>query len=396
MAGADERKQTPTGRSREPDLRHHYRYRLPEVDPDDIDFRVRVLRRGGAKPLTVQPETLSWEEPDNGLIGSIGLRRPDPDDAGSLPLGRGHRPEVSVRWGGTWYKLWTLRMGVGTPDPQLGAVTFELTDEFAMAGMTRRDWRYRKDKGHPKGWIGHEAARDVCRKAGIRIGSLTRTKVRITNLKKLNAHPLTVLVSIYEKERRKTGRRFIIRFRDGKLDIVPYRRNRVLWVFRHPSDVTVTLKGSTEPVTALTGKARIGKGKNARKVRHTEAHPDVVKRFGYKHKTKDYGSLVSASALQDEVKRDYADAVRVKREASFIVPIVPFLRRGDACQLLLPSEGFEGERSFCFITDVKHDAKTRRTTLTVTETDPFRQYQEELDKFRRDLARQRRKGRTGG
>lgn len=396
MAGRSEGKRTRTGRSRQPDLRRYYRHKLPAYNPGRFDIRLSLVR-GNAPTLNINPVTEALEWADSGAVlqGTISLRRPDSEKPRSLPVGRGHRIRVRIRWAGDWFKLWEMRCLAPQVDLS-GAISVELVDEMDMARRSERDRLYRKDKGHPRGWSADEVTRHAARRDGIRLGRVAKGKVRIKRLRRRRASFLDIVRAAYQEETERTGRRFVFRYRDGLFEAVPYQRNRVSFVFgKDIVSGSVTREGSAKPITALTGVGRVGRGKGGRKIRFTQTNRDVVRRFGYAHRTRNFGKVDSMDQLRAKTKRAYAKGLRVRKTASLTVPFTPFIRRGDAVMLDLPREGFRGDDSFVFATEVRHVIRgaDRVTELEVTEVDPFKKYVERREREQRARKRRERKRR---
>lgn len=389
---------TAASKARQPDLRRYYAHRLPEFDPADFAMELTLIRGSApALALNAVTESVDWQDTSgtSAMTGSLSLRRPLPQDANSLPIGRGQRVRMKIKWGGSWYKLWDMRTESPSVDLS-GTVSVDILDEMDMARRSQRDRLYRKDKAHPKGWTADQVVRHAAKVDGIKLGKLAKGKHHMKRLKRNDASFLDIARSAYQEETDETGRRFVMRFRDGRFEVVPYTRNAV--TFRFGANIiqgSVSREGTAKPVTAITGTARLGKGKSAKKIRFTLADKRVTKRFGYYHREKDYGHVTSLAALKTKVHRAYAESLRVTRKASFTVPFTPFLRRGDAVMLDLPSEGYAGANAFAFITDVEHRiaAGTRQTTITVDDVDPIHYYKEQREKVLREKARQKRKSR---
>lgn len=386
---------TAASKARQPDLRRYYAHRLPEFDPADFAMELTLLR-GTAPPLDLNPVTdsVDWADASgtSAMTGSLSLRRPVPDDPSSLPVGRGQRVRLKIKWGGSWYKLWDMRTESPSVDLS-GEVAVDILDEMDMARRSQRDRLYRKDKAHLRGWTADQVVRHAARVDGIKLGKVAKGTKHITRLKRNDASFLDVARSAYQEESDEVGRRFVMRFRDGRFEVVPYQRNAVTFVFgANIIQGSVSREGTSKPVTAITGTARVGKGKGAQKIHFTLADKRVTKRFGYYHRERDYGRVTSAAALRTKVRRAYAESLRVSRKAQFTVPFTPFLRRGDAVMIDLPAEGYAGEDAFAFVTDVSHSiaAGSRQTTVSVDDVDVFFHQQEQREKILRDKKRKER------
>lgn len=396
-AGRLERRAMAEARQKRPDLQRFYGRDLEPVRPGAFEFRLRLLR-GGAAPLDLTPvtEAFFWEDAEAVLTGGLELRRPDPEDASSIPIGVGHRVSCDVRWQGSWYRLWQMRVQPHSVDVGEGSLTVDLRDDLVLLGRERRDWSFRKTKTRKRGWFCHEIAMEVAKREGLKVGVIAKGKYRLDRLVRKNASGLDVLRAAYGHERRKSGRRFVIRMRNGLLDVIALQRNLILYEFKEQVEAAqVAQERAIRPVTVLEGRGRVGRGKGARRVRHTEARRAVIDRFGRTVEKKDYGRVDSLADLRDKVLRDYAKKLRVKRTASLTVPGVPFLRRGDSCRWVTKEEGWYGsttelrDRSFVYVRQVRHSVTGGEytTSMEVVQEDPYVKDAARQDREARERAR---------
>jgi Arc/MetJ family transcription regulator len=213
------------------------------------------------------------------------------------------------------------------------------------------------------------------------------------------ASGLKVIIAAYQYETEKTGRIFVIRMRNGRLEVLPYQRNSVLYVLADQIRTSLTTKKpySPKPASVLTGIARLGKGKHAKRIRHTEYRAAVVRRIGKIHREKNYGRVTSRHELREQVRRDLAKMLRYELAATVQHQGIPFIRRGDGIKLDLAGEGFHGAKSFVYVTAARHQVQVASYTseFDVTTVDPFRKDQKRLEKEARERARQKRKRRRG-
>lgn len=396
-SGRQQRKQTRVARSRVPALDRFYRFALPPIVPGDFEFELVLLRPGLPDlPLQDYCESFEWDESSSEMTGNLQLRRPDPARPVSLPVQRSHRVRCRARWAGAWYVLWTMRCE--PPESNLEedvAVTVNLRDDMDLIKRTRRDWSFRQTKHRRFGYYPHEIVRLVCKRAGIKVGHIARGRHRVPSLHLTNASPLDVFKQAYKHEKLKTGQSFVIRIRDGKLEIVELRRNAIVYVLQEQiiSALVTQQPASETPATVLTGRGRIGSGKDARKVAFTAYDRAVVRRFGYVHHTKQYGRVQSASDLRGRVKRDLARMLRVNRTATVQHPGIPFLRRGEGAKLNLPFEGFAGRQAFVYATTATHtvQAGTFRSTWDFTTADPYTRLKAQAEREQRAQKRRERR-----
>jgi hypothetical protein len=344
-------------------------------------------------------ESVDWADEGAMLTGTAQLRRPVPNDPSSLPIGRGHQLRCRVRYRDhvEWWELWRMRCSIPEVDYESGVVTVELTDDMNLLRGHIREWNFRKTKRRKNGWRAHAVAIDVCNTVGVRVGQLVQGTEWVTKIKgRMSA--LDVIRKAYEVEHKETKRRYIVRMHDGRLNVVQYRRNRILYSV---GDIIVSAllrrEGKAQPTTVITGKAKVGKGSDAKKIEHTEFRRAVVQRFGYVHREKSYGKLDSKADLIKAIRRDLAEELEIRKSAEGIsFPGIPFIRRGDACELDIPREGYRDEQAIVFVSRVAHSvtAQGYTTEIDVIADDAYAEYREELEATLRKKRRRERKRRT--
>jgi hypothetical protein len=382
--GRKERANSPTGKLRAPNLGSIYTKALRDVDAGDFDFRVVLVRPEKAKDdgrlviLDRATTSVEWTDESAVLAGGLTLHRPNPLKPSSLPVKERHRVRLLVQWGGTWYRLWEMRVE-SEPEPtgSSGDLRVELSDDLASLRQNVRDWEFKKGKNRPKGWPPEAITKNVCNKEGVRMGKIAKGAARIKKLKK-TCSGLEVIMRAYAAERQKSDRAFVIRLRNGRLEVVPVSRHRVLYEIRgveldYSTETSSPKKG--RPTTVIEAKGRVGKKKVEAKV----FRRSILKRFGLSTAEKSYGKVDSKQELREKAMRDLAEQIRVTRRATLTIPGIPFMERGDTVRWLTEETGWSGpsfgtqDRSYGYITGVTHAATPASFTSTVTlsQTDPF-------------------------
>jgi hypothetical protein len=298
-----------------------------------------------------------------------------------------------------------MRVSEAVIDPITGIYSVDLTDDLILLTRNRRDWTYRKTKKRKRGWYLHEIVHDVARREGVRLGRVARGRKRIDKLVKKNASALEVLREACAKEQEAHGIRFVIRMNNGRLDIIPYERNRILYQFDFGEEESSDLqqKQADRPVTVIEAKGHIGKGHAAKKVRATVQDRYVIRRFGRVVDERSYGKVASRAELVKKAKRDLAKGIKTTRTGTLTHRGIPFIRRGVGIRWVTREPGWYGraehslDRSFLFTNAVTHTIAGPDYTMEVgvVQEDPFHADQERRDKERRRKARARRKKRRG-
>lgn len=394
--GREQRRQSKTAKARTPNLAHFYRYKLPPIRPGDFLFELTLLRaRRPSLKLDTMLESFTWDESASELTGNLQLHRERPGQPASLPIARGQQVRCRVRWAGAWYVLWTMR--TKAPEVQLdtNTVSVDLADDMNPLRRAKRDWSFRKTKRRPHGYFAHEVARIACRRAGLRARAVARGRFRVPGFTMKGRSALEPIKHAYAYERSKTGTQFVIRIRDGELEVVPLRRNAMVYVLGGEiiSALLSQEPASETPATVLTGRGRVGSGHKARKVSYTDYDRKVVQQLGYSHREHDYGRVDSHSDLRSKVQRDLAKQLKVTRNAQVTASGIPFIRRGDGAELALPGEGYKGKNAFVFATTAAHTVQgsSYQSTWDFTSTDPFIALREEAAAAQRKRKREERK-----
>ncbi|MCA1571260.1 MAG: hypothetical protein LC798_13255 [Chloroflexi bacterium] len=391
------------GRVKSPNLGAFYASEIADIRPGYYEFSFDLLR-SPRMSLDRFIESCEWTDESAVLEGSMTLRRPDPNDPQSLPFEHGYPVRCRVRAVGKtqWRELWRMRTGIPSTTVETGTVEVELKDDLDALRRNQRDWTFRRTKRRKRGYYAHEIAREVARREGVRLGRVAKGTKRMRKLVKKDATALDVLRAAYEHERKATGRRFVIRMTAGRLEIVPFQRNPILYVFgAQMQSALVSKTGPARPVTVLEAKGRIGKGKDAEKVKHTEVRRDLIRRFGYLHKEKNFGRVSSKADLRRQARREMAEDIRLKPSVEFDHAGVPYIRRGEGIYVHLASEGFSGEdeqsrkRAFVYIRSISHrvDSSGYSMSIGAGVDDPYLKDRKQREREEREKTRRKRKRR---
>lgn len=387
-----------------PDLRKFYRGNISQLRPGDFEFTLDLLRGRGLKTINLDDitEQFGWADTEAVLTGDVSLRRPDPK---KFPVANGHTIRCRVRWpGGRWYEVWQMRVQPDIEVDPAGTATVNLKDDLDLLARGKRKRKYRKTKKRGRGWRCDEIVRDACRKDRVRIGRLAKGTKRLNKLE-VDGTLLELIKQAYVKEKEHSGRKFIIRMRNGRLEVVPYKRNRLLYVVEDQLETALLhQEQKANPVTVIEARGKVG----GKKVKLTVANRAIVRRFGRVTKEQDFGKVESRTELKKLAMRELASNVRVTRTADLSIPGIPFIRRGEGIRWINKEPGWHGsigsvpkpefigskDRTFVFVTTISHRvASTYTTDLSIAQEDPFVKDRNARDKERREKARAKRKKR---
>jgi hypothetical protein len=222
------------------------------------------------------------------------------------------------------------------------------------------------------------------------MGKIAKGAARIKKLKK-TCSGLEIIMRAYAAERQKSDRAFVIRLRNGRLEVVPVKRHRVLYEIRGVEIDYSTETGSPKkkrPTTVIEAKGRVDKKKVEVKVFRRA----ILKRLGLSRAERSYGKVDSKQELREKAMRDLAEEIRVKRTANLTIPGIPFIERGDTVRWITEEPGWSGpsfgtqDRSYAYVTGVTHAATPASFTssMNLSQVDPFLKTGSSASKSERD------------
>jgi hypothetical protein len=331
------------------------------------------------------------------LTGSLSWRRPD-HDPNAIPVRLGNIIRLEMEWRDDLFQLWEMRVDEEpSVDLMAGEVSAVLADDLIALSRNIRDWNMRKKKGKKGGKLtAVEVTKKVCRREGVKIGRLSKATKNLGDIDEKNKSGLDVIKQAWEEEGKRTGREYVIKFRDGKLDVLPFERSKVLYIIRGIL-TSATLEASrknTRPTTVIEATGRDGK----RKITQTVFREAIVRRFGRSTEEKDYGRVSGPGELREKAMRDLAKAMKVTRTAELTIPGVPFMERGTTIRWDSDEPGWHGDskdsrdRRYCFVTSASHTVSgaSYYTSLSVDQKDPYLADERRESKDKRDEKNKKR------
>jgi hypothetical protein len=363
--------------------------------PDIWKTRVRLLARGQGQTIDISSlvDNLTWQDQSSddlanintqaAMTGSITLHKPPLRQYSKLaPLlypgesltarvvkfggeersGFGALGVViicQVGYGNQFTNVWAMRVGpgydTGTADTVTlsdGTWSLNLTDDLWTLAQSVADFKYTAGKTSRKqGWRCDQIAHDVCQRYRIPVRTLSQGTAyfSMTTSDTSLTSPVHVITAAYGEETKRTGRTFIVRwgapdarFPLGALEVIPMRRNRVLYKFREQLlDATLTRSQAPGFATVIEARGTMkGHGGKTRKVTVTTTNNAAIKRFGFIRKTVNFGNVSSSLELSILAKRALAQRLTPIRTAELNHPGIATIRRGDAIHIDIPEEGY--------------------------------------------------------
>lgn len=409
--GREQKANSQRGKLQAPDLSAFYGGATMTIEPGLYEFQVLLVRPEEPAParylkLDRANVGLEWTEGEGStMTGTLTLRRVSPTKVATVPVLRGHRIRLQLRWGGRWGVLWDMQV-TEPPETDVGSgtLTCSLADPLSALQLNEKEWEFKKDKQHPDGWTADQITRFVCKDQKVRIGTLAQGKVKIKKLKLKKGSGLEAIRRAYAREKRKTGRRFVIRMRNGRLDVVPFGRPGKAFVVNgiEKNASTTATAPSLHPTTVIKAKGHIRSGGKNRKVEETVVAGSAAARFGRSEKEVDYGKVDSRSELREEAQRDLSEGLELERGATLTIPGIPFIEKGSQIVWRTNEPGWHGkvadtdrDRAYAWTTTVAHSLQpaSYETTFTLSQDDLYLADRERRDNERRDKAKKERDGR---
>ena len=409
--------------------------KIEHVSLEGTDFRTTLIRTGERrasrryKDITGITQSISGEDSSVVTTASITTVRPKDGNLEDFRVKDGNKIKLEVRWGGAWREVWTMRVWIPSEDVGEGYGTFTLYSDAKIAQMTTDDFEYSKEKKgkHNKGWKCHEITRDAFQQCRVPVGFLAKGEKDIEKLSKDDTSPLSVAAEAYKQEREYTGHHFILQWKHDKLHITRLRRQKLLYQLQKQIlQATVTRDRGSKFFTAIRlvgsyddwGKDGDGNDKNRGNKKKdfdiTIVHRQAARRYGYivkKHNLEN--GAVSPEMVRNIGRRILARSIRkhTQNTISLSHKYIPFLRRGDAVEIKLPSYGFVpkprptppfdgGSYDIVFITSLSYSIDSTGGTMDLEFdiADPVAEAAQDArdaaDKRKRDKKREDRKAKN--
>jgi hypothetical protein len=396
MAARQNRKASGAGRNRSDKPRDYWKKDAPPIELDRFVFR-GTLRRGDQpkreRVLDIGPllTSLSWEDTGPLMNGTAEMMQLDTE---RFSIKTGH--QLKIEWakhrGADWAVLWQMRVQT-VDETSDGTVSLELIDELSWLDKSRDDFQYKKGKGKSKhsrrkGWLAHVIARDICRRYGVKVGKLAKGKHRIENLTEENISPVAAITKAYDLDRAETGRKFIVRMRYGKLEVLTLKRSRYLLLVGPHLIEAAYSRGIKEDLTTrfrVSTEVKRGHRKQKKIEVLVRSKRKVMRRFGLIHKPLTLDDPVKTKAqARNRAKRKLGQSQKPVRELSVSMPGVPSVGQGQAIRVKLEDMGLN---ELVYVTSASHMVSAGEYTmdLEVSFTDPFTD--PEGEKIRKEICK---------
>ena len=373
------KKNSAKGRVRSDAPRDYWHGRKHLLNLGLQEFRVTVLR---AKQQTLHlddlVEGISWTEPADSAITTGEVRYRKPATGSELHIRPGDQVRVDYSaWGQKqWKKLWTMRAYEPSATLADGTRSISLANDLLLLSRSIDDFNYSKSKTRPHGWTISQAVKHVCRRFGLRIGRIPTMRHRVKKKSWLDTSPLRVINDLMLMQRNYTGRRYVLRFQNGKLNILPLKRSLDLMILG-PTLIDASLQQSFHEAfaTALTvrsvAQTQAGPSASPSRARRTTARKinvkirsrTAMKRYGYVHRIVYAHGATSTAEARRLGLRYLAKIARMKKEMTLNHVGIPTLHKGDALRLQLPELGL---KQVVYVSEITHTVSAGDYTMDVT------------------------------
>ena len=347
-----------------------------------------VMPRGLARRwnITKLVESCTWEDVEAVMTGSLALRWPD-DRKLKIEENDEIRCLMARRPGGDYKEVWSMRVVEPTYDLAEGAFSCTLENDLATLRKSKDDFRYvQGEHKHKEGWKAHQITEDILQRYRIP-AKIAKTRHVNKKVEKRNTSPLEVINEVYKTEREHTGRRFVIKFKNGKLVIRPLRRNKYLSLMkRQIIAATYSQSRGKDFATVLTvrGSGDDKKEDDKRKKKGIKLKVRArrrIKRFGYIHQFENGKNLDSNREARKFGRRKLARRAKLKNNISVSHIGIPFIERGDAVRVDLSKVPHFSKPRIVFVVEAHHSIALGEYTmeLILNEDDLYRDQKKERE-----------------
>jgi hypothetical protein len=325
-----------------PDLTKLYRWDARDLPVLEQEFRLSMKRPGKPwQPIDGIVDSVEWryEQGDPVLHGSVTFSHGF--DRKRFIVREGATLKLEVLWFGRWHEVFQMVMR-HPQDSLSGNLSFDLDEPLYVLQESLDSFHYSRTKhgGHPHGWKCHEIARDIARRYHMRIGKIARGSRWIHALSDTDVSPLAELQRAYALEKAATGHRFVIRWAQGAFNVLPMRRNPLLYVLE-PLIIDATLGYADlgdNFATALTSRVTFkGKGRKHHKETIQVYSRAAVNRYGWIHRNFNITNARSVAEAREKARRHLNKVEARQRTVTGLThPGIALIRRGDALEMQAP------------------------------------------------------------
>lgn len=367
-------------------LSRYHKHAAP-LNPD-VEFRYTLLRperkQKSMRKVPLENVTdCSWDDADSVLTGSITLQMEE-RERDKAPVVDGNVIKCEVRWNNKWKEVWRMRITVPSAQVSDDTLTLTLADDLDLVQRSKGDFKFTKEKegSHKNGWFAHEILEQVAKDYNFKLGRVDKATYEINDLTMQDVSALDPIIKAYKLERENTGKRYVMRWVNGRLNVLKLRRQELLYSLREQIvDAVVEHDRGAGFCTALIVRGNLeGQDSNKKEaIEVTVEHKQAIEQYGYIIRSVNIDSEVkSKEELRERGKRMLANRIRRKTDdrVSLTHVGIPFIRRGDAVRINLPEYGFKDKRrpvrtykgghySILFVASISHSVSNGDYTMSM-------------------------------
>ena len=325
-----------------------------------ISYSLVLLRPDGQK-LDLQPVTrsLSWEENDGELAVRLEAELQNQQLAGGKWLHQktplGGQVVLFAEWGEGWKEIFrgTIFAWHHITDP-LGHFTITAYDQLIYLTKSRDDRYYKA------GMAAKAIIQDIAKVWGIPLGTIQGPDVVLAKQVFRGDTLADMIFSVLEQAKRRGAGKWIVRSKQGKIDIIRPGQNSPVCYFT--ADTNVESVEERQDIEELVTRVKIigaeDKGGKAPVVAQLNGKTEfgVLQEIVYQRQ---YDNLAAAkSAAQDILK----ERGQPKKQRKVRVPDLPFLRKGDKVKITAGTLN-----GYYIVSSVAHYANNRIMIMEVED-----------------------------
>lgn len=330
------------------------------IDVAKISYSLVLLRPDGQR-LDMQPfiRSLSWEENDGELAVRLEAKLQNQQLAGGkwlhqlVPLGG--QVFLYANWGSGQQEIfrgtvfaWDYRI-----DP-LGYFTITAYDQLIYLTKSKDDRFYKA------GQSAKTIIQDIAKAWGIPLGTVQGPDVALAKQVFRGDTLADMIYSVLNEAKKKGGGKWIVRSKQGKIDVIRPGQNSPVYLFA--ADTNVESIEDRQDIEDLVTRAKIIGAEDIEGKAPVVAQLDGKTEFGVLQEIvyqRQYDNLAAAKSAAEDILKERGQPRRIRK---VIAPDLPFLRRGDKVKVEAGTL-----MGYYIVSGVVHDATNRIMVMEVED-----------------------------
>jgi len=330
------------------------------IDVAKISYSLVLLRPDGQK-LDLQPVTrsLSWEENDGELAVRLEAELQNQQLAGGkwlhqlIPLGG--QIFLYADWGSGQQEIFrgTIFVWDYQTDP-LGHFSITAYDQLIYL-MKSKDDRFYKAGQTAKAII-----QDIAKAWGMPLGTVQGPDVALAKQVFRGDTLADMIYSVLNEAKKKGGGKWIVRSKQGKIDVIKPGQNSPVYLFT--ADTNVESIEDQQDIEDLVTRVKIIGAEDSEGKAPVVAQLDGRTEFGTLQEVvyqRQYDNLTAAKSAAQDILNERGQPKKQRRIQSVDLP---FLRKGDKVKVVAGTLN-----GYYIVSSVAHDASNRTMTMEVED-----------------------------